>query len=172
MGGFFNKPLHRGINNLFNHRLSKDHTLDSRVARSHSLISFIEPKQDLSLAKYPELRQAVLAFLRSLKTIAHSSLNFPFQNNVDISLLLCGVDIGVRLELDDARGDAQVDEGLRFHVEELDEEGNALDDFGDLDTLEGHAFGVGLGEHFAQLRGLGFHLHPALFYFYYFCILI
>ncbi len=102
MGGFFNKPLHGGINNLFNRRLSKDHTLDRRVTRSHSLISLIESKQDLSLAKYPELRQAVFAFLQSLKTIAHSSLNCTLQNNVDVSLLLYGVDIGVRLELDDA----------------------------------------------------------------------
>jgi hypothetical protein len=63
VGGFLNKPLHGGVDDLLDGALSQHHTLDKAVTGGHSLVPFIESKQDLSLAKYPELRQAVFAFL-------------------------------------------------------------------------------------------------------------
>lgn len=49
------------------------------------------------------------------------------------------------LELNYGGGNAQVDEGLGFHVEEFEEEGDALEALGNLYAFEGHAFGVGFG---------------------------
>jgi hypothetical protein len=40
-----------------------------------------------------------------------------------------------------------------------------LEALGDFYALEGHALGVGFGEHFAELGGFGFDLHPGLFHF-------
>lgn len=55
---------------------------------------------------------------------------------------------------------------LGFHVEVFGEEGDSLEAFGDLDALERHALGVGFEEHFAELGGLGFHLHSGVFHCY------
>jgi hypothetical protein len=63
---------------------------------------FIESKQHLSLAKYAELRQAVVAFLSRVCVVTNSGLDLALQNYIDVSLFLCGVDISGWLELDDA----------------------------------------------------------------------
>ena len=71
------------------------------------MIPLIEAKEELGLTKNAELCQVVLPLLlKTVIAVFERGLDRPLKNDVDAALLLCLVDVFVRLELDDLRSDA------------------------------------------------------------------
>ncbi len=110
------------------------------------------------------LKQMILIVLQG-------DLNPPLQDYVNVTLFFGLVHFRIGLELNNGRGDTHVDERLRFHVEELGEKWYALEALCDLHAFEGHALGIWLAEHLAQLRGFGFDLHFVIFHYYFVLLL-